>query len=81
MKSAFIAVVCTFLAGCGASKQAQERLSSDEDAQCRSYGAMPGTPSYYDCRMRLNSLRVQAETLKKGPNSPAENFLSILKGN
>jgi hypothetical protein len=32
-------------------------IASNDDAQCRSYGAEPGSPSYIQCRMNLDNQR------------------------
>ena len=37
-----------------AAAAAQARIV-DDDAQCQSYGVQPGTPSYVQCRMNLDS--------------------------
>ena len=39
-------------------QQAQAQSVSD-DAQCQSYGAAPGSPSYIQCRMNLDNQRAQ----------------------
>ncbi|MEW6318149.1 MAG: hypothetical protein AB1670_17405 [Pseudomonadota bacterium] len=46
------------LAGC-ANYQAQlaEQVASAADAQCRSYGAQPGSPAYIQCRMNIDNQR------------------------
>lgn len=41
-----------------AQAQAQARAASD-DAQCRSYGAEPGSPGYVQCRMNLDNQHAQ----------------------
>ena len=41
-----------------AQAQAAANAASD-DAQCRSYGAEPGSPSYIQCRMNLDNQRAQ----------------------
>jgi hypothetical protein len=33
----------------------QERLDSDDDKKCQSYGAKPKTRAYLDCRIQLNA--------------------------
>jgi hypothetical protein len=54
-------VVCAFALASCAQWAAEQRAKQEaaEDAQCRSYGATPGTPMYYDCRMRLQQLALQ----------------------
>ncbi len=39
-------------------QQAQAQAVSD-DAQCRSYGAAPGSQSYIQCRMNIDNQRAQ----------------------
>lgn len=55
------------LAGCAAMQEREnERLRAEAvayeanaDAQCRSYGAQPGTPVYIQCRMNMDNRRAQ----------------------
>lgn len=56
------------LASCGqleAQRQAQQAeamqaQAAADDAQCRAYGAAPGTPIYIQCRMNLDNQRAAA---------------------
>lgn len=50
----------TIVTGCAEyqERQRQEAIANqpappDHDAQCRSFGAVPGTPTYVQCRMQL----------------------------
>ena len=61
-------VVCgVVLAGCAEyeARQQQEQyeraqaITANEDAQCRSYGAEPGSPAYVQCRMNFDNQRTQ----------------------
>lgn len=53
------------LAGCAeyeARQQAEAQAAyiaqeAQDDAQCRSYGAQPGSPSYVQCRMNISNQR------------------------
>ena len=63
-----IGVAASFLAGCAqyeaqqraqAAAQAKAQIASD-DAQCRSYGVMPGSPGYVQCRMNLDNQHAEA---------------------
>jgi hypothetical protein len=56
------------LAGC-AQYQAQQQAQADaqaqaqgasDDAQCQSYGVMPGSPGYVQCRMNLDNQHAAA---------------------
>jgi hypothetical protein len=42
------------LSGCAAQQAAEM------DAQCKSYGAKPGTPAYINCRAQLDAAHEQA---------------------
>jgi hypothetical protein len=37
-----------------------------DDAQCRSYGAAPGSPPYIQCRMNLDNQRDQMRQMIAG---------------
>ena len=64
--------VVAFLSGCAEyqarhqQEQAQaasaraQAIAAQEDAQCRSYGAAPGSPAYVQCRMNFDNQRAQA---------------------
>jgi len=58
-------LVGLMLAGCAehgpeqVAAQAQAQVASD-DAQCRSYGALPGSPGYVQCRMNLDNQHAAA---------------------
>ena len=62
MRFTGIASLCALagflLAGCATqaevAAQMQAQAASDE-AQCRSYGVMPGSPGYAQCRMNLEN--------------------------
>jgi hypothetical protein len=34
-------------------------VAANDDAQCRSYGATPGSPAYIQCRMNIDNQRAQ----------------------
>jgi hypothetical protein len=48
---AFLVCVCVGVSGCAA------QLAQRDDAECKSIGAHPGTPSYVDCRLRKEQMR------------------------
>jgi hypothetical protein len=56
-------IVALTLAGCAdyeARQQAQAQAQqANDDAQCQSYGAAPGSPAYIQCRMNLDNQRAQ----------------------
>jgi primosomal replication protein N len=63
-----VVVAGSLLAGCAqyeaqqqaqANAQAQAQAAGD-DAQCQSYGVMPGSPGYVQCRMNLDNQRAAA---------------------
>jgi hypothetical protein len=39
-----------------------QAIADSEDAQCRSYGAQPGSPAYVQCRMNFDNQRAQMQT-------------------
>ena len=43
----------------------QAQLEVQEDAQCRSYGAEPGSQTYVQCRMLLQQQAAQAEAQRR----------------
>jgi hypothetical protein len=56
------------VAGCAAYQQKQleqaqaqaAAQAANDDAQCQSYGATPGSPVYVQCRMNLDQAQVAA---------------------
>jgi outer membrane biogenesis lipoprotein LolB len=68
MRIVLVVVALTALAGC--ADQAQQRqqaqaqaaaIAANEDTQCRSYGAQPGSPAYIQCRMNFSNQRAQVD--------------------
>jgi Tfp pilus assembly protein PilV len=56
---AIVGLLSIGLAGCfGPSPQ---EIAQNDDATCRSYGAQPGTDTYYQCRMSRDQQRDQAK--------------------
>ena len=45
-----------------AAAMQQQAINDVDDAQCRSYGAKPGSDAYVACRMNLANARQQAAT-------------------
>jgi hypothetical protein len=72
----FIAVfaLALTLAGCAAYEQQQQEQAqaqaaaqnASDDAQCQSYGAAPGSPSYVSCRMNLDNQRASMRQMIAG---------------
>ena len=49
------------------SQQAQAAATAaNDDTQCQSYGAAPGSQSYIQCRMNLDSQRAQMQQMIAG---------------
>jgi hypothetical protein len=44
-----------------AMAQAQA-IAANDDGQCQSYGAAPGSPAYIQCRMNIDNQRAQMRT-------------------
>lgn len=61
-----IAVLCAtlLLSGCISAEKRQRLERAHEaahDAKCRSYGAVPGTQGYLQCRLALTQLEAQQD--------------------
>ncbi len=59
---AYVLILAVALVSCGPPRPTVEQLAASDDAQCRSYGAQPGTDTYVQCRMSINQQRQQART-------------------
>jgi hypothetical protein len=59
MRLALVVLSASILVGCLTSEQIAARQEAKQDATCRSYGVVPGTPEYVDCRLRLNQVQAQ----------------------
>lgn len=63
------ALACNSLVGCAeyeARQQAERQqqafaIAASDDAQCRAYGAQPGTPTYVQCRMNISNQRANVD--------------------
>ena len=42
-----------------------EQLAQEDDSACRSYGAVPGTAPYINCRMQRDNTRQQGEAMRR----------------
>ena len=66
----FMVLAATVLTGCTEyeAQRQQEQIAqaqavaANDDAQCRSYGAAPGSPSYVQCRMNIDNQRANMRT-------------------
>ena|SRR5581483_1556888 len=60
-------ILALMLTGCAAYEQRQREqaaaeaaaVAANDDAQCRFYGAAPGSQAYIQCRMNLDNQRAQ----------------------
>lgn len=72
MRIAMLAVVCVGLAGCEGSiasdaMKGPQVLAQQDDGQCRSYGASPGSDAYTQCRMMIAQQReTRHESRRRG---------------
>jgi hypothetical protein len=60
----FRGMVVGKMTGCLATASPQD-LAQQDDATCRSYGAVPGSDAYVNCRMQRDSTRQQGEALRR----------------
>ncbi len=60
-----LTAVLTLIAGCASQEQKAAQQSANEDAQCQSYGARPGTDPYIQYRVTLSQQRAQADQARK----------------
>lgn len=58
-----VVLMSMVVAGCASlAGPTPEQIAAAQDAECRSYGAKPGTDAYVDCRMRLVQMEQQRRT-------------------
>jgi hypothetical protein len=60
------AMFCMALAGCASPGQ----IAASDDAQCRSYGAQPGSDAYVSCRTQLTTTRTMAAAVEDSTPMP-----------
>lgn len=60
-----LAAALTLLAGCANHEQKAAEQAANDDAQCQSYGAKPGTDAYIQCRVSLSEQHAQADQARK----------------
>ena len=78
MRYGMIAGLALLLTGCAemrAREAAQERAAvaannAADDAQCRGYGAAPGSPAYVQCRTQLGVQRRNQEAAAEASERP-----------
>lgn len=69
MRLAAVLVYAIALSGCAQFQEQQQQqafarqqaISANDDAKCQSFGAQPGTATYTQCRMSLDSQRTQIQ--------------------
>lgn len=60
------AIVCLTLGGCASMSAAQlQRLATQDDATCKSYGLSVGTNAYAQCRMTIGQNREDRDALNR----------------
>jgi hypothetical protein len=59
------AAILSFLLLGGCLTDDPQRLTQEDDATCRSYGATPGTDAYINCRTQRDSTREQGRALRR----------------
>jgi hypothetical protein len=51
------AAVCILTAGCLSDQQFAAQIPVSDDVACQSYGALPGSQAYFNCRVAKNQQR------------------------
>lgn len=59
-----IAILGLLLLG-GCITDTPQSLAQADDAACQSYGAVPGSDAYVNCRMQRDNTRQQGESLRR----------------
>ncbi|MDB5606720.1 MAG: hypothetical protein JWP25_3620 [Bradyrhizobium sp.] len=75
MRAGILLAVLLSLLGC-ASRQ---DLSQRDDEHCRSYGALPGSPAYMQCRAQQDDIHQRDREVSA--SSPAGMISNAIKGN
>ncbi len=77
-----VATTALLLAGCGGGRsvaqyEAEQRAAVDkqDDSNCRSYGAQPGSSDYVACRMNIANNRAATQRQQDAADSDLENGL------
>jgi hypothetical protein len=59
IRAGLIVAIAVLAASCGINQQIRQNIAASDDAECRSYGAQPGTEAYFQCRMAKDQQRQQ----------------------
>lgn len=65
MKVIAATVLLTALAGCASHDPDPAQIAVNQDAQCQSYGAKPGSDAYVQCRVNLANQQNQANEARR----------------
>lgn len=63
MRILWVFIGVLVLSGCASRQEIASRVAAGDDAQCRSYGAAPGSDAYIGCRSRLSAAHTNAEAI------------------
>lgn len=58
-------IIIALLAGC-ATEPTQQQMNQAEIKRCTEWGAPPSSANYYDCRMKINQMFMQAAIIDSG---------------
>jgi hypothetical protein len=74
MRFLLVVLLALPLAGCLISTYAEDRaaLAAKDDAECRSYGAQPGSQAYVQCRATRASAHEMAEAVPAPAPAPVK---------
>lgn len=68
-----VSAVALALTACASEQERQAQaqaqaaaMQANDDAQCRSYGAVPGSPEYIQCRMNIDNQRAAMRQMIAG---------------
>ena len=78
--AASLCALCAFiLAGCATHAELAAQMKAQavsDDAQCRHYGVVPGSPNYAQCRMKLENQHSEAFQQQQDSAAWAAYFIS-----
>jgi hypothetical protein len=81
MKTIRAFLVLLSLAGCANHGPPRDFAAEADDAQCRSYGARPGTDAYIGCRTNLAAAKRQADAVDDAATVQAiQNSINRMSG-
>lgn len=61
----FVGIMGVNLGGCLTGEETRQQWAASDDAKCRSFGAIPGTDQYFQCRMSADQMRVADEQQRR----------------